>query len=68
VYEELLNAPIDRLPLTERKIADLKKHTTIRTVQDVILDEESRLIRSVPWVGPVWAKRIHNAAEEFASV
>jgi ABC-type lipoprotein export system ATPase subunit len=68
IYEELLKASIDALPLTVNKLAGLKEHTTIRTVSDILLDEESRQIRSVPYVGPVWAERIHRYAEEFVSV
>lgn len=68
IYEELLHAPIDRLPLTENKLKRLKDHSSIRTVQDVLLDEESRLLRAVPYVGPVWAGRIKRHAEEYVSV
>jgi len=68
LYEELLQADIDVLPLTANKLHGLKKHTSIRSISDVLLDEESRQIRSVPYVGPVWAERIHRYAEEFVSV
>lgn len=68
VYSELLKASIDFLPLTKHKIDGLKKQTTIRTVQDIMLDEESKKIRNVRSVGPVCAKRIHTAAEEYVSV
>lgn len=68
VYDELLKQPIDRLPLTKKKLEGLKKHTSIRSVNDVLLDEEHRQIRSVPRVGPVWAARIRRYAEEFVSV
>lgn len=68
IYEELLKASIDRLPLTPKKLAGLKKHTAIRTVGDILLDDESREIRKVPYVGPIWSARIHNHADEFVSV
>ncbi len=68
IYEELINASIDNLPLTQHKLAGLKSHTTIRTVQDILLDEESKEIRKVPYVGPVWSARIRNAAQEYVSV
>ena len=67
-YEELVQAGIDQLPLTPRKVEGLKTHTKIRTVQDVLLDEEATEIRKVPYVGPVWASRIKNAAQEYVSV
>lgn len=68
VYEELLKAPIERLPLTPKKLEGLKTHTSIRTIGDILLDDESRQLRSVPYVGPIWAARIHNYADEFVSV
>ena len=68
VYEELLQAPIDGLRLTPKKQAGLIKHTDIRTVQDVLLDDENRKLLSVPRIGPIWAARIHNYAEEFVSL
>jgi ABC-type arginine transport system ATPase subunit len=68
IYEELLKTPIERLPLTEKKLNGLKKHTEIRTVGDILLDDESKQIRRVPYVGPIWSARIHRYAEEFVSV
>jgi hypothetical protein len=68
VYDELLHAPIDRLPLTPKKLEGLLKHTAIRTVQDILVDDEYKEIRSVPYVGPVWAARIRRYADEFVSV
>lgn len=68
IYDQLLATPIDRLPLTRKKIDGLIRHTRIRTVQDILLDDDSRQIRSVPYIGEVWAARIRNAAEEFVSV
>lgn len=68
IYEELLQAPIHRLPLTHNKLDRLKKHSKLRTVQDILLDEEARSLRAVPYIGPVWAGRIRRYAEEFVSV
>jgi len=68
LYEELLKADVGRLPLTPKKIAGLKKYTSIKTVGDVLLDDESRQIRLVPYVGAIWSARIHRYAEEFVSV
>lgn len=68
IYEELLKAPIDRLPLTRKKLQGLKRHTSIKTVGDVLLDDESRERRKVPYVGPIWSARILRYAEEFLSV
>jgi hypothetical protein len=68
IYDELLSASIASLPLTANKLSGLKRHTDIRTVQDVLLDDENRKLLSVPRIGPVWASRIHNYAEEFVTL
>ena len=68
VYEELLKASIDQLPLPEKKIKTLKQQTSIKVVQDILLDEENQQIMQVKGIGPFWASRIRNAVEEFVSV
>ncbi|MEV4079541.1 hypothetical protein AB0J43_04515 [Nonomuraea fuscirosea] len=68
IYVELLKTPIEQLPLTDNKIKGLRQHTTIRTVNDILVDEENLQIRSVPRIGPVWSARIRRYAEEFVSV
>lgn len=68
VYDELLRAPITRLPLTQNKLDGLEQHTTIRTIQDVLMDAEEGQLRSVPYIGPIWAARIRRYADEFVSV
>jgi hypothetical protein len=68
VYDELIHADIDKLPLTPNKIRGLKTHTSLRTVQDILLDQEAIQIRKVPYVGPIWSSRIQTAAQEYVSV
>ncbi|MEU3493954.1 hypothetical protein ABZ747_10770 [Kitasatospora cineracea] len=68
VYEELIQSPIENLGLTEKKLQGLLQHTEIRTVSDILMDEENVQIRGVPHIGPVWTARIRRYAEEFVSV
>lgn len=68
IYEELLQAPISRLGLTPKKLESLKKYTSIRTVKDIILDQESVEIRKAHQIGAIWAKRIQRYAEEYVNV
>jgi hypothetical protein len=68
VYEELLRAPLEQLPITRKKVIGIKKHTNLKTVQDVLLDDEKQSLRKVPYIGPVWSARIRTYAEEFVSV
>jgi len=67
VYRSLLNTPIEKLPLTQSKINGILRHTSLRTVQDILTDEEQRL-KDVPYIDRYWAARIKNIAEEFVSV
>ncbi len=68
IYEDLAKTPVDQLPLTQKKIEGLLEHTKIKSIQDVLLDEEYSEINKVPYVGPRWASRIMNAAQEYVSV
>ncbi len=68
VYDELLKASIDNLPLTRKKLEGLQNHTSLRSVNDILTDEDNTQLRSVPRVGPIWSARIKRYAEEFVSV
>lgn len=68
VYLDLLNTSVDALPLPKAKIEGIKKHTSIRTVQNILMDDEAQELRDIPWVGRVWSKRIRTVAEEFVGV
>jgi hypothetical protein len=68
IYEELVKASITKLPLTPNKLQSLRSHTSIRTVQDILLDEDFVEIRKAKYIGPVWTARIRNAALEYVSV
>lgn len=68
VYEDLLKSPIGALPITQHKKDGIMKHSKLRTVKDILMDEEHTLIRAVPGVGPVWARRITVAAEEHVTL
>lgn len=67
VYNELLEAPIESLPITKAKIAGILRHTALRTVQDILSDDENQLL-NVPYIGRVWHARIKRCAEEYVSV
>lgn len=68
VYLDLLSTPVDELPLPKAKIDGIKARTSLRTVHDVLMDDEAQQLRTIPWVGPVWSKRIRTVAEEFVGV
>ena len=67
IYRELLNSQIDELPITEAKKTGIKAHTSLRTIQDILSDDDGKL-RIVPGIGCVWQAKIRNAAEEYVSV
>lgn len=67
VYDELLNAPLSVLPLTERKFKDIVEKTSLRTVGDILADDQQQLL-TVAYIGPTWAKRIYAMSHDFVSV
>ncbi|MGD7551896.1 hypothetical protein ACQCP0_24930 [Ralstonia pseudosolanacearum] len=67
IYAEVLRLSLTELPLPERKLEDIISHTNLRTINDILADDRQKL-RTIPYVGPVWAKRIYDAAEEFVSM
>ncbi|MFL6586298.1 MAG: ATP-binding protein [Luteimonas sp.] len=68
VYLDLLRTPIASLPLPSAKIEGVIANTSLRTVHDILMDDEAQQLRKVPRIGPVWSKRIRTVAEEFVSV
>lgn len=68
VYEELLRAPISALALTPNKLKGIAQHTSLKTVQDLLMDDEEQELRRVPYIGAIWSSRIRTYAEEFVSV
>lgn len=67
LYKQLLQSPIQQLPLTQKKIEGILRHTKIRTVQD-LLSDDTQSIKTVPYISKVWAQRIRTMAEEFLIV
>lgn len=67
LYKELLQKPISTLPIPIKKIDGIAKHTKLRTIQDIVLDEDQSLL-AVPRIGRFWSSRIRNLAEEYVSV
>ena len=67
VYAEILRRPVSDLPIPLKKKQALEQ-TQLRTIQDVLLDQEFRELLRGRRIGPVWAKRILSTAEEFVSV
>lgn len=67
LYKQLLQSSIDLLPLTQKKIDGIRRHTKIRTIQD-LLSDDTQSIKSVPYISKVWAQRIRTMAEEFLTV
>ncbi|WP_414540225.1 AAA family ATPase [Stenotrophomonas forensis] len=67
VYKDLLDTDIDSLPLPRRKRVALKEQG-FNTVRKLLSDENQSFRRPGSSIGPVWAKRIVTAAEEWVSV
>ncbi len=65
VYEELLDAPIDALPISDALLGRIREHSDIRKIEHVLLDEERQALLKVKYIGPVRADRIRGLADEF---
>lgn len=64
-YLELMNADIDKLPLTRTRIEKIKEQSSIRKIKDILYDQEHRALLGVDRIGRYWAARIVALAEEF---
>jgi hypothetical protein len=62
----LLDDSVDKLFLTEFLKRKLLQDLEAKTVRDALTLTESQL-QSAPWIGPVRARLIKNAAEEYIS-
>lgn len=65
IFYELLNKDIDCLPLTQHRIQIIKNGCKIRTIKDVIMDENGVELKKVKGIKGGWAKKIYTYAEEF---
>jgi len=64
VVVSLLNDPVDRLSITDFLKQKLKKDFQANSVRDALTLTESQLMQAT-WIGPVRARQITNAAEEY---
>lgn len=64
-YLALMNADIDKLPLTKTRIEKIKEQSSIRKIKDILYDQEHRALLGVDRIGRYWAARIVALAEEF---
>lgn len=65
IFEELVSNDIDKLPLTMKRVQSIKKYSRIRTIKDILMDNDNRELRGVPQIGPYWADKIYSYAEEY---
>ncbi len=66
VIESLLNDPPDKLSITNFLIQKVIQHFQVKTIKDVLHLTESQL-QEVSGIGPIRARIITNAAEEYIS-
>lgn len=65
VFEDIVNQDITKLLITEARAQSIKESSKIRTIKDILMDHDNKQLRSVRMIGPGWAKKIRNYAEEF---
>ncbi|MNC59775.1 hypothetical protein D3C75_1096060 [compost metagenome] len=64
VFENIINQDINVLPITKARAENIKKHSNIRTVKDILMDHDNSELQSVAMIGPHWCQRIKSYAEE----
>lgn len=65
LFEKLVKNDISKLPLTPHRVETIKQYSAIRTIRDILMDQDHRELRSVPQVGAYWTNRIFSYAEEY---
>ncbi|EHK6027795.1 hypothetical protein HYO33_01985 [Vibrio parahaemolyticus] len=65
VFEDIVNQDIAKLPITENRAQSIKENSKINTIKDILMDHDNKQLRSVRMIGPEWARKIRNYAEEF---
>ncbi|MEZ9635251.1 hypothetical protein AB4299_18635 [Vibrio cyclitrophicus] len=65
VFEDIVNQDISKLPITENRAQSIKENSKINSIKDILMDHDNKQLRSVRMIGPEWAKKIRNYAEEF---
>lgn len=65
IFEDIVNQDIDCLPITSGRADSIKQSSKIRKIKDILMDHDNKELRKVKMVGPAWAERIRNYAEEF---
>lgn len=67
LYHTLVSQDLSVLPITKNRAGKIKKHSQLKTIKDVLLDNTRQSLRSVPQIGPKWAERIARYAEEYVA-
>lgn len=67
LYHTLVGQDISNLPITKNRANSIKRHSNLRTIKDLLLDNTRLALRSVPQIGPKWAERIARYAEEHVA-
>ncbi|HXH78693.1 hypothetical protein [Nocardioides sp.] len=65
IYEELLSASIEKLPISQKQLDRVIAAGQINTVQDILTDEENMKLLAADYIGPKRALQIKAIAEEF---
>ncbi|WP_309133883.1 zinc ribbon domain-containing protein [Cellulomonas sp.] len=65
VFEELLDASVEELPISSALLARIREHSDISKIKHILLDEERQALLKIPYIGQVRAVRIRGLAEEF---
>ncbi|WP_409344625.1 zinc ribbon domain-containing protein [Paenibacillus sp. MBLB4367] len=65
IFFEIIERDISILPLSSKKIKSIKSGSKIKTIKDIIMDENGVEIKKVKGIKGYWANKIRSIADEF---
>lgn len=65
IYENVVKSSIKQLPISETMSQRIFENSSLRTVKDILLDENRVVLRSVQWIGEKRSAQYLAYAEEF---
>lgn len=65
ILYEIWEQSIDILPLTAKRIRSIREESKIRTIKDVLMDDNGVELKKVRGISTKWAQKIRAYADEF---
>ena len=68
IFESMINQDISKLPrITKKRVSLIKKNSKIKTIKDILMDNDYKELRKVPQIGKFRAQQTYLYAQEYIS-